>query len=508
MRVNQSNNKRIARNTAMLYIRMLLIMGVTLYTTRIVLRILGVEDFGIYNVVGGVITMASFLSASMSSAIQRFLSFELGKNNLIQVQRVFSMSINLHLIVAIAIFILAETFGLWFINTQLAIPAERLIAANWVYQFSIFAFIVNIISVPYNAVILAYEKMNIFAYIGIVEVLLKLTAAFALNWFGFDKLALYAIFIFIISLIVRIFYGIYVKRNIQDCTYSFFWDKKLFNTLLNFAGWNLWGNIAFVTYNQGINILLNIFFGPAINAARAIAYQVNSALNSFVANFQVALKPQIIKSYAIGDNSYMHSLIFSGAKYSFFLMILLCAPIILSTSQILNLWLDTVPAYTIVFCQLVLIETIINSLSGTLMSGAQASGKIKLYQGLVGGLLMLILPISYYFLHFGYPPETTLYISISFALLALIFRVIIVSSLLIFSKVAFLKKVLFPASIIALLTAVTGMALAQFTEKNISSFLLANLTLIFVMVLSIVFIGLRKSERSFLKTKILKILTK
>ena len=329
MRVKQSNNKRIARNTAMLYIRMLLIMGVTLYTTRIVLRILGVEDFGIYNVVGGVITMASFLSASMSSAIQRFLSFELGKNNLIQLQRVFSISINLHLIVAIAIFILAETLGLWFINTQLAIPPERLIAANWVYQFSIFAFIVNIISVPYNAVILAYEKMNIFAYIGIVEVLLKLTAAFALNWFGFDKLALYAIFIFIISLIVRIFYGIYVKRNIQDCTYSFFWDKKLFNTLLNFAGWNLWGNIAFVTYNQGINILLNIFFGPAINAARAIAYQVNSALNSFVANFQLALKPQIIKSYAIGDNSYMHSLIFSGAKYSFFLMILLFALIIL-----------------------------------------------------------------------------------------------------------------------------------------------------------------------------------
>ncbi|MBU2907268.1 lipopolysaccharide biosynthesis protein [Arenibacter algicola] len=508
MNNNQSNNKRIAKNTAMLYFRMLLIMGVTLYTTRIVLRILGVEDFGIYNVVGGVITMASFLSASMSSAIQRFISFELGQNNLLQLNRVFGMSINIHILISFVVLIIAETLGLWFINTQLTIPTERLIAANWVYQFSVLAFIVNIISVPYNAVILAYEKMSIFAYIGILEVVLKLTAAFALNWFGFDKLALYAIFIFIISLIVRIFYGIYVEQNIQDCTYSFFWDKKLFNTLLNFAGWNLWGNIAFVTYNQGINILLNIFFGPAINAARAIAYQVNSALNSFVANFQVALKPQIIKSYATGDNGYMQALIFSGAKYSFFLMMLLCAPIILSTSQILDLWLDTVPAYTVVFCRLVLIETIINSISGTLMSGAQASGKIKLYQGLVGGLLMLILPISYAFLYFGYPPETTLYISISFAILALIFRVYIVSSLLIFSKMAFLKKVLFPATIITVLITLTGLGLAQYSEMNITSFIVTNLVLIITIVTSIVFIGLEKKERVFLRMKFLEIKNK
>jgi len=505
MSENSANTKRIAKNTAMLYFRMILIMAVSLYTTRIVLKQLGVEDFGIYNVVGGVVTMLAFLSSSMSSATQRFLSFELGKKDIPQLSRVFGMSVNIQIVIALGVLFIAETLGLWFVNTQLTIPGDRLIAANWVYQFSILTFIVSIISVPYNAAILTYEKMNVFAYISILEVVLKLLAVFMLEWFGFDKLKLYAILIFAVSLIIRVIYGVYVKRNIKDCNYSFFWDKKLFLTLINFAGWNLWGNVAVVTYNQGINIMLNIFFGPVVNAARAIAFQVNAAFNSFISNFQMALKPQIIKSYAVDDHKYVQSLIFSGAKYSYFLMMLLCIPMILSTPQILNWWLGTVPEYTVIFCRLVLVESLINSISGTLMSGAQASGKIKVYQGVVGGLLLLILPISYVFLYFGSPPEVTLYISICIVLSALIARLFILSPILSFSKSGFFKEVLLPIIFISFLITGVGLLIVQFAEKSFFNLILANLTLLTIMIFLIFFIGFGNKERMLVKVKFLEL---
>ena len=502
MSENNSNNKRIAKNTAMLYFRMILIMGVSLYTTRIVLKVLGVEDFGIYNVVGGVVTMLSFLSASMSSATQRFLSFELGKNDLPQLTRIFGMSVNIQIIIALGVLLIAETLGLWFVNTKLTIPEDRLIAANWVYQFSILTFIVSIISVPYNAAILTYEKMNVFAYISILEVVLKLLAVLMLEWFGFDKLILYAILIFSVSLIIRIIYGFYVKWNIKDCKYLFFWDKNLFRTLMSFAGWNLWGNIAVVTYTQGLNILLNIFFGPVVNAARAIAYQINAALNSFVSNFQMAIKPQIIKSYAADDHAYMHNLIFSGSRFTYFLMLLLCIPVLLSTPQILSWWLTKVPEYTIIFCRLVLIDSLINSLSGSLMSAAQASGKIKLYQSLVGGLLLLILPISYIFLYLGYPPEVTLYTSISIACIALITRILLVSKLIGFSKLKFFKEVLIPVVITSSMIMTLVIYLETFIRNEIWHLILMNTVLLLLSSILIYFTGLKKTEKEFIRIKL------
>jgi len=478
-------------------------MGVSLYTSRIVLKILGVEDFGIYNVVGGIVVMASFISSSMSSVIQRFLSFELGKSNLVELGRVFSMSVNIHIIIAILVFTLSETVGLWFVNNKLTIPIERVYAANIVYQVSIFTFLVNLISVPYNAAILAYEKMNVFAYIGVVEVSLKLLSVFALEWFGYDQLALYALFLFLIALFIRVLYGVYVRRNISDCKYFFFWDRQLFKTLMGFAGWNLWGNIAHVTYTQGINILLNIFFGPAINASRAIAFQINSALNSFVSNFQIALKPQIIKSFATGDEVYMKMLIFSGAKFSFFLMLLLCSPVLLNTSQIISWWLGEVPESTVIFCKLVIIESLINSISGTLMAGVQASGKIRLYQGILGGLLLLILPVSYVFLHMGYPPETTLYISISIVGVALATRVFIVSRILNFSKIAFFKEVLVPILLISVSTFAFSYFLTEIKEDSLYSFFITTSVLFIITSILIGVIGLNKLEKKVIKTKVL-----
>ena len=499
---NSSHNKRIAKNTAMLYFRMILIMGVTLYTTRVVLKVLGVEDFGIYNVVGGVVTMLSFLSASMSSATQRFLSFELGKNNLPQVTRVFGMSINIQILIALGVLIIAETLGLWLVQTRLTIPEDRIIAANWVYQFSILTFLVNIISVPYNAAILTYEKMNVFAYISILEVVLKLLAVLMLERFDFDNLKIYAVLIFSVSVIIRILYGLYVRQNIKDCEYTFFWDKNLFRTLLNFAGWNLWGNLASVTYNQGVNVLLNVFFGPVVNAARAIALQVNGALRSFILNFQMAINPQIVKSYASENEDYMHKLIYSGAKFSYFLMLMICIPIILNTHKILSWWLTEVPEYTIIFCRLILVDGIINSLSGPLMTGAQASGRIRLYQGVVGGLLLLILPISYLLLSFGYPPETTLYVSIAIAIIALFVRLLIISPLINLSKSRFLKEVFLPIFIITLLVTCLLLTLERFIVTGILNFIVLNSVLLFASATLIYFIGLKASERIFIRKQL------
>ena len=372
-------------------------MAVSLYTSRVVLNTLGIENFGIYNVVGGFVTMFGFLNNAMASASQRFLTFEIGRKDSIQLRNVFNMSVNIHFIIAFVILIFAETVGLWFVNAKLTIPPERMIAAMWVYQFSILTLMVDMVSVPYNAIIIAHERMNVFAWISIIEVSLKLLIVFMLVWFGFDKLKLYAVLTFGVALIIQLIYGFYCSRNFKESKFRWFWDKALYRILMSYAGWNLWGNAAGVIMGQGVNVLLNIFFGPAVNAARGIAYQVRGAVNSFVTNFQMAMNPQIIKYFATDDLKHMHQLIFQGAKYSFFLLFILSLPILLEAEIILKLWLKIVPEYAVIFTRLIIINILIDSISGPLMTAANASGKIKLYQGIVGGLLILNLPVSYIF---------------------------------------------------------------------------------------------------------------
>ena len=506
--MSSENNKRIAKNTAMLYFRMLFTMAVSLYTSRVILNTLGVEDFGIYNVVGGVVMMFSFLNNAMSSGTQRFLSFELGKKDYEQLKRVFSMSINIHATIAIVIFLLAETIGLWFLNTQLTIPEERMVAANWVYQFSIFAFIVTIMSVPYNASIISHERMNIFAYVSIIEVTLKLAIVFMLQWFGFDKLKLYAILVFFVSLIIRLIYGIYCKRSFNECNYFLFWDKKLYNILLSYAGWNLWGNIAGVMMNQGINILLNIFFGPVVNAARGIAYQINGAVNSFVSNFQTAMNPQIVKSYASNNKEYMHKLIYKGAKYSYYLLFMLSLPVIIETESILTWWLKIVPEHSVLFCRLILINALIDCISGPLMTAAQASGKIKVYQSIVGGLLLSILPISYVLLKLGYPAETTIYVNIFISVIALVFRLFIISPLVSLKKGMFLQKVIIKILLVTLLSIVVPYLCFLQISNEIIRFFSVFITSIASAFSIIYFIGIESEERLLIKNKLTLLLTK
>lgn len=506
--MSSENNKRIAKNTAMLYFRMLFTMAVSLYTSRVILNTLGVEDFGIYNVVGGVVTMFAFLNSAMSSGTQRFLSFELGKKDYEQLKRVFSMSINIHATIAIVVFILAETAGLWFLNTQLTIPSERLVAANWVYQFSILSFLVTIMSVPYNSAIIAHERMKAFAYVSIIEVSLKLLIVFILQWFGCDKLKLYAVLVFSVSLVIRIIYGIYCKRNFSECTYYKFWDKALYKTLMSYAGWNLWGNVAVVTMNQGINILLNIFFGPAINAARGIAFQINSAVNGFVTNFQMAMNPQIIKSHAANDVKYMQQLIFQGSKYSFILLFTLSLPVLIEADIILIWWLKKVPEYTALFCRLILINALIDSLSGTLMTAAQASGKIKLYQSVVGGLLLFILPISYLLLKIGLPPQTTIYVNIGISIIALVARLCILNRLINLSIKHFVQNTLLRILPIIGISIAFSLIAKYYINQDIIRFILVCLISVLSIATTTYWIGITKKERIFINLKLKQVFSK
>ena len=419
---SSQNNRRIAKNTLMLYFRMILSMLVTLYTSRVVLNVLGVEDFGIYNVVGGVVTMFGFFNGAMASATQRFLSYEIGRNNFGQLKKTFNVAQIIHVCIGLLIFILAETIGLWFVNNYLNIPTGRMEAARWIYHFAVLSFLVSIIQVPYNAVIIARERMDVYAYVSILEVSLKLLIVFMLKWIVFDKLKLYGILIFVVTCIIASIYRIYCRKNFNETAFEIVKEKSLYRTLVSYSGWNLFGNIAAVAKGQGITIILNIFFGTIVNAAQGVSNQVNGAVQSFVFNFQTAVNPQIIKSYAADNKEYMTNLIIQSAKFSFYLLFILALPIILEIDIILRLWLKTIPEYTALFTVLILINALIESMSGSLMTAVQATGKIRAYQLVVGTLLILILPVSYLFFKLDYPPDSTFVVCIFISIIALIVR--------------------------------------------------------------------------------------
>lgn len=497
--MSAKNYKRMARNAGMLYFRMLLTMAVTLYTSRVILQTLGVEDFGIYNVVAGFVTMLGFLHGAMSSATQRFIAFEIGRAGEKDVQGIFSMSMNIHILIAFTVFIIGETIGLWFLKNQLTIPVERMGAAQWVFQFSLLSFMVTIVSVPFNALIIAHEEMGIFAAVSIVDVTLKLLIVFMLSWVAFDKLALYGFLTLAVNIIIFLIYRGYCKGKFKESKFKLYWDRVLFKTMLSYTGWNLWGNIASVMSGQGINILLNIFFGPSINAARAIAMQVSSALNSFVQNLQVAINPQIIKSYASDDMAYMHLLVCYGSKYNFFLLLLLALPFLNNIEFILPLWLgNVVPESTSIFTRLILLNILIDSLSSSLRTAAQATGRIKLYQFVVGGLLLLNIPLSYLILRIGGAPYTVFYISIGLSLIALIVRVFIIANLINMSKKQYLIDSIMPVLYVAILVSIANLFLKDLFANSILGFLYSAFSSGFLVILAILIVGLKKEERNLL----------
>ncbi len=495
------NNKRIAKNTLLLYFRMLFMMVVSLYTSRVILNALGVEDFGIYNVIGGVVAMFSVISGSLSAAISRFITYELGKGDQSKLNKIFSASVTIQLLLSLIIVVLIETVGVWFLNTKMVIPEERMTAANWVLQLSIVSFVLGLLSVPYNAAIIAHEKMSAFAYISILEAMGKLAIALLIVVSPIDKLIFFAILTCVVGVIVRFAYGYYCQKHFAECTYHFHWDKDILKQMFGFAGWNFIGAASSVLRDQGGNIVINLFHGPAVNAARGIAMSVNTAVTGFVTNFMTALNPQITKSYASGDHAYMMTLIFQGARLSFYMLLLLSLPILVNTHYILVLWLKLVPEHAVLFVQLMLIFAMAESISNPLVTAMLATGRIRNYQIVVGGLQMMNLPISYVCLRLGCMPECVLIVAICISQCCLAARLYMLRGMIGLSSIRYMKNVYLNVFAVAVLSAILPSLLSMYLQESFLSFVAISLVAVASTLAVEFYIGCNKKEREFVVEK-------
>lgn len=497
------NNKRIAKNTLLLYVRMLFTMAVSLFTSRVILNTLGVEDYGINNVVGGIVTMFSVLSGSLSSSISRFITFELGKGNIERLKTIFSTGVNIQLGMSVLIIIIAEAVGIWFLNTKMNIPTDRMVAANWVFQCAILTFVLNLLSVPYNAAIIAHEKMSAFAYISVVEVSLKLTIVYMLMISPFDRLETYAVLLLLVGAVIRFIYGYYCKRHFEECTYHFVFDKPVLKEMTGFAGWNFLGNGAYMLNTQGVNILMNLYFGVAVNAARGIATQVDAALKQFVNNFTTAVNPQITKSYAQGDLDYMHKLVCRSAKFSAFLMMFFAVPIILETNTILTIWLKTVPDYAVIFLQWIIISSFMDTvLANSLVTSMFATGKIKRYQIIVTTVGCLVFPLSWIAFKLGFEPQVGYILYFIIYTILLFVRLYLLKDMVKLPVMMYIREVLYKlAPIIVVGFAIPGILILTMDAGWLRLILVCLLSVL-VTAASEYFIGLSNKEKNFVAEKI------
>lgn len=503
------NNKRIAKNTLMLYARMFFTMGITLYSCRLVLNALGQVDFGIYNVVGGIVAMFGFLNSSMTASTQRFITFELGKNDKTAVRKVFSLSIQTHVIISLLFLLLTETLGLWFIYNKLVIPADKLEAAIWVYQCAVISAVVLIMSVPYNALIVAYEKMTAFAYISIVDVLFKFAIALFLSYSLYDRLKVYAVLLLAVQCSIRLLYGIYCKRHFEESVYIHVKDKNSLKKLFSFAAWSLIGNFAGISFIQGVNILLNLFFGPVINAARGISGQVVGALNQFAINFQMAINPQITKSYATGDLEYLRELIYNSSRYTGYLLLFLCLPICLEIDFILHVWLgDNVPDYTGSFIILSIVCTTLDSMSNSIMVASNATGNIKKFVTIISTCLLSILPIGYLTLFLGGDPNSIMIVCIIVALIAFILRLIIIRPKIKLEIIDFLIKTLGNVFVVSMLSLVAPIVLKCILQHTPLIAVLIIVVGFLSALVCIYCIGINSEERTFINKLMAKYISK
>lgn len=485
---------------------MLLLMVISLYTSRVVLNSLGIDDYGIYSVVGGVVAMFSIVSGSLSASISRYITIELGKGSEESIHKVFCTSINVQFALIAIVLFLMETIGIWFLNNKMIIPSQSIVAANWVFQFSVITFCFNLWSVPYNATIIAHEKMSAFAYISVFDAIAKLIIAFAITVIPKDKLIYYGLLSLIVSIIQRFLYTSYCSRNFKECKYKLLVDKATSKEMFGFAGWNFIGASAVVLRDQGGNILLNLFFGPVVNAARGIAMSVNSAVYGFVSNFMVALNPQITKNYATGDYDYMFKLAFQGARLSFYILLILALPIIVTTPYLLHLWLGIVPEYASNFVRLVLIFTMSESLASPLITIMLATGRIRNYQILVGGIQLLNLPLSYIGLKMGMPPETVFIVAITTSILSEFARLIMLKKMVGLSIRIFLTKVYFNVIIVSLISSVLPiLALSLIQNLTIVSFITICIVSLISSILTIYFVGCDFNDRAIVRTNVIKL---
>lgn len=502
------DNKRIAKNTLFMYSRMIVMMAVNLYAVRVVLATLGIDNYGLYNVISGFVAMFSFLSGTLTTATQRYFSYDIGTKNYEQLNKTFSMFMLIFVVLIFFVVFLAETIGLWYINNVMVYPIDRKFAVNVCYQLSILTFILQILVIPFNAIIVANERMNVFAYLSVLEAILKLLIVYLLPLFAYDKLIFYAFLVFCIVLVMRGIYQYYCVKNFPESRFKFYWNKKLFSELLSFAGWNLFGAMASIGRNQGINVLLNAFFGPAVNAARAISYQIFTVINDFVNNFMIAVNPQIIKKHASNNHDAVYSLVVQSSKYSYMLILALSLPVFLNLEFIMSIWLKEVPDYVIIFTRLVLINAFIDSLSLPLAYLAQATGDIKKYQVIVGGTFLLVLPLSwiglYYFLE---SPLIPMYVSIVISVFCQILRVRELNRLVNFHIKKYFLDVIVRLLIVFIVAIVFPLLFLYWIPSGTwMSFLIISIVSVVSVLITSFFIGLRNSEKivitNLLKTKL------
>ena len=501
-----ANSKRIAKNTLVLYFRMIFLMLVSLYTSRVILEALGVTDYGIYNVVGGFVSMFALISAALTSACSRFLNYEMGKGDIERQKVVFSTALTIQWGLAITVAVLAEAIGVWYVNNVMVLPPDRLEAANWCFQFSVFNFCMNLITVPYNASIVAHERMKAFAYVSIYQGLAILAISFLVSWSPIDRLIFYAFMLLVVQFSVRYAYQVYCRIHFDECHYIKVFDKPLLKHMFSYSVWHLVGNGASVLKGHGVNLVLNFFFGPAVNAARGIATQVDAAINQFVSNFMMAINPQITQSYARENFQYMFKLINTGSCMCYYLFFILSLPIIINTDYILHIWLKEVPEYCVGFVRLTLISMIIGSISMPLITAQNATGHVRNYQLVVGGIKLLNLPVSYVALLIGMPPTSVVIVSIIVEILALIARVYMLPyTLKNFVRKKYVYEVIVKVTFISAVSIPIPVICYFLLPENTCTFLLNSIVSLTVTSLVVFFIGIGKEERNIVRSQIVKV---
>lgn len=508
MENQQHNSKRIAKNTAIMYIRMFVMLLIGLYTSRVILQTLGVSDYGTYNVVGGVVAMFGILTSTLSGSISRFITFEVGTGNKERLKDIFSTITLVQLVMSIVIVVLIEVLGVWFLNAKMNIPPDRMGAANFVLQCSILSFVLSMNTAPYHASVVAYERFSLFAYLTILDAVLKLAVVFALFFSPYDKLKTYAVLLLLAAILVESIYVLYCRRHFSECRFKLKYDQALLKEIGGFSFWGLFGNASWILNTQGINILINLFFGVTLNAARGIAVQVNAMVENFVTNFMTALNPQITKSYAVGDYEYMQKLVFTGAKYSFFLMLFFSLPLCLETKTILTLWLQQVPDYSVPFVRLTLLSTMMFVLGNTLTTSQSATGKIRKSAIVTSMFTFLEFPVTYVFYKIGFSPVATYIVHLIISVFLIFIKIYLVKEYIHITYSLYASNVLSRAFFVSAVSVVFPLVIYLYMNGSFLRLILVCMASVLSSLCSICFIGMKTDERkmvyTFLKNKMMK----
>lgn len=499
--LSSDNNKRIAKNTLLLYFRTLFVMAISLYTSRAILNTLGVEDFGIYNVVGGIVSMFGFIYGSMITATSRFITFALGKGDKEKLSMVFSIALQAHIAIAIILVILAEIIGVWFLYHKMQIPPDRMNAAFWVLQCSIIDMVIMLVSVPYSSVIVAHERMSAFAYISILETVMKLVIVYLLLLSPFDKLIVYAVLLLLVQVIIRFCNSIYCNHHFEETKYRHVWDITLFREITNFAGWSVFGNLQVFATNSGVNMLLNIFFGPVVNAARGVALQVQGAMQQFVGGFQTALNPQITKMYAKGEMAEMHLLMFRSARFSFFLLFFLSLPVFFEAEFVLRIWLKIVPENTVIFLRIIICTSLLYTIANPMMIANKATGKIKTYEIVCGTTLIMVFPISYVALKLGLPAYSVFVVHFVMECFCQLARMIVLRPLIGLRIRDYVEQVYSKIFIVVVLSSIFPLVVFCMMSDTVLRFFIVCFVSVVSCALVTYYLGMTTNEKVFIVEK-------